>query len=213
MWCSLAHPVSLLHPSLMPSLSVSIKVRDTIIPILCLSLSPSISLAHCEWESGTQLPLFPLSLYPSFPLSILLSTSYGFRRSLWREQLLKYLLICFPQFYLFPSLLSCPPFPSAQTPEHLQHRKMSEAAERGWKSTTWNHYLAFVAPGRFTCVNKTRGARVGWRQMREQQQNSSGADWAVRQVDCWAHFDAGIRCRGLLTGNTKVLLALSLFFF
>lgn len=66
MWCSLAHPVSLLHPSLMPSLSLSIKVWDTIIPILCLSLSPSISPVHCEWESGTQLPLFSISLSCTF---------------------------------------------------------------------------------------------------------------------------------------------------
>lgn len=90
-----------------------------------LSLTANESLEHNYPCSRS----FFLALCPSLPLSISLSTSYGFRRSLWREQLLKYLLICFPQFYLFPFLPSCPPFPSTQTQKHLQHHEMSEAAE------------------------------------------------------------------------------------
>ncbi len=91
-----------------------------------LSLTVNESLEH---NYPCSLSLSLLALHPSLPLSSSLSTSYGFRRSLWWEQLLKYLLICFPQFYLFPSLPSCPPFPSAQTQKHLQHLEMSEAAE------------------------------------------------------------------------------------
>lgn len=111
MSCSLAHPGLALHPSLMPLL-LSIKAWDTIIPTLHSSLSPSAN------KTATQLPLSSLfcALYQSLSL-FSLSTSHGSRRSQHRELLLKYLLICFPQFYLFPSPPTCPPFSSMPTPE------------------------------------------------------------------------------------------------
>lgn len=133
MWCSLARPVSLLHPSLMPLLSVYKSLGHNYPHFLLLSftLHLSRSLRMSVWNTIT--PVLPLSffhfIHPS-PFPVSLSISYGFRRSLWREQLLKYLLICFPQFYLFLPLPSCSPFPFAQTWEHLQRHEMSEAAAR-----------------------------------------------------------------------------------
>lgn len=90
------------------------------------SFSVSLSLLHRQslWMRvcNTITPVLSL-IYPSF-YTLSLSTSYGFRRSLWREQLLKYLLICFPQFYLFPSLV-LPSLPH-RPQEHLEHHEMSE---------------------------------------------------------------------------------------
>lgn len=157
-----------------------------------LSLTVNESLEH-NYPCSLSLSC-TLSIHPSLPLSLSgsLSTSYSFRRSLWREQLLKYLLICFPQFYLFPSLPSCPPFSPLHRPRNTSSAMRCQRRRRAWKSTTWNHYLAFVAPSSFTCVNKTKGTSVGWRQTAA---SAAKTDWAVRQVDCSGYFDATIADR------------------
>lgn len=104
MWCSLARLMSLFHPSL----SLSIKVWDTIIPILCRSLSPSISpCAHCEWESRTQLLCSFSHSSTSSPLSpspsLMASGEVCEGSSCWNI----YWSVFFFQFYLFASLPPC----------------------------------------------------------------------------------------------------------
>lgn len=73
--------------------------------------------------------------------------------------------LSFIYFPLFPLALPSP----LHRPRNTSSTMRCQRRRRGWKSTTWNHYLAFVAPSSFTCVNKTRGASVGSRQQQQHQ--------------------------------------------
>lgn len=76
MWCSLAHPVSFLHPSLSLLPLCLLKSGPQLSPF-SISLFHPPSLSHCEWESGTQ-----LRPVPSLSLSLTLSCTLAIPRSL-----------------------------------------------------------------------------------------------------------------------------------
>ncbi len=54
--------------------------------------------------------------------------------------------LSFIYFPLFPLALPSPP----RRPRNTSSAVRCQRRQRGWKSTTWNHYLAFVAP-HFDC--------------------------------------------------------------
>lgn len=109
----------------------------------------------------------------------------------------------FLSFIYFPLALPSPPYRPRNTSSTMRCQKAAE----GLKSTTWNHYLAFVAPSSFTCVNKTRVTRVGWRQMWEQQhqlQQEQVLHRLSRETsEFFESFDASIHCTGVADKKHK----------
>ena len=123
------------------------------------------------WNTIT--PLSPsLALYPSLACSGSLSLHLLWLQEKSVKGAAAEIFIDLFSSVLFISLSSLLALPSPlHGPRNTSSAARCQGRRRGWKSTTWNHYLAFVAPSSFTCVNKTKGcASVGWRQMWQQQQ-------------------------------------------
>lgn len=136
----------------------------------------------------------------------------AYRRTLWREQMLKYLLICLPQFYLFPSLPVALPS-RLQRPRNTSSATRRQRQQERQKIHNIKLLFSICCTQRFhLCKQKMRGASVGWRlkmwgrkkhgNVDSSWNSSFGIDWVVRQVGRSARFGAGICFTELLTGNT-----------
>lgn len=91
---------------------------------------------------------------------------------------------------VFLSFIYFPLFPLAlpsrlHRPRNTSSTLRCQRRQRGWKSTTWNHYLAFVAPSSFTCVNKKKRRECGMKANVRTTTASATARADAAQIEPW----------------------------